>query len=97
MANIHQLPTPLADTWEWQYEGSCRDYDPDVFFHPDGERGGPRRRRAEAAKRICASCPVLDQCRAHALDVGEPYGVWGGMSEEERHTILTTHRIRKVS
>jgi len=27
---------------------------------------------------------VLDECRDHALSTREPYGVWGGMSEEER-------------
>mgnify|MGYP002753500384 CR=1 FL=1 len=29
-------------------------------------------------------CPVLEECRDHALSTREPYGVWGGMSEEER-------------
>lgn len=28
------------------------------------------------------------QCREHALKVGEPYGVWGGLSESERNEIL---------
>jgi len=36
------------------------------------------------AKAICAACPVLAQCREHALKTREPYGVWGGMSEEDR-------------
>jgi WhiB family redox-sensing transcriptional regulator len=26
----------------------------------------------------------LAQCRDHALKAREPYGVWGGMSEEDR-------------
>ncbi|GAA1170690.1 hypothetical protein GCM10009584_09540 [Ornithinimicrobium humiphilum] len=33
---------------------------------------------------VCATCPVLERCRAHALAAREPYGVWGGMTEEER-------------
>lgn len=94
---IHQLPRPLHDTWEWQFQGSCQELDPNLFFHPDGERGGPRRRRAESAKRICKTCPVIEQCRAHALAVGEPYGIWGGMSEEERHHYLQSRRIKAVS
>lgn len=28
--------------------------------------------------------PVLEECRSHALRTHEPYGVWGGMSEDER-------------
>lgn len=69
-------------------QGSCRTTDPDVFFHPEGERGPSRRNRDEAAKAVCRTCPVLRQCREHALRVREPYGVWGGMSEHEREDIL---------
>ncbi|WP_162237328.1 WhiB family transcriptional regulator, partial [Aeromicrobium sp. Leaf272] len=36
----------------------------------------------------CARCPVIEQCREHALTVQEPYGVWGGLSEAERREIL---------
>jgi WhiB family transcriptional regulator, redox-sensing transcriptional regulator len=31
-----------------------------------------------AAKRICATCPVLEQCLEGALARKEPLGVWGG-------------------
>jgi WhiB family redox-sensing transcriptional regulator len=27
-------------------------------------------------------------CREHALKVREPYGVWGGLTEEEREQVL---------
>jgi WhiB family redox-sensing transcriptional regulator len=37
---------------------------------------------------MCRTCPVMAQCRAHALDVGEPYGIWGGLSETERELLL---------
>jgi len=84
MAEISRLPGPVADVWEWQYQGSCRRVDPAVFFHPEGERGPARRRRDDAAKAICAGCPVVQECREHALTVREPYGVWGGMTEQER-------------
>ena len=87
METIAQLPAPTQDQWEWQYEGSCRDIDDTLFFHPEGERGAARRRRADAAKAICAGCPVLMECREQALAIREPYGVWGGLSEDERRAI----------
>ncbi len=31
-----------------------------------------------AAKRICAECPVIEQCLEGALTRKEPLGVWGG-------------------
>lgn len=88
MAEISRLPIPVMEEWEWQYKGACRDLDPEKFFHPDGERGPRRRNRENAAKAVCGSCPVLDACRKHALAVQEPYGIWGGMSEDDRLAIL---------
>lgn len=78
---------PTAALWEWQMEGACRSASPDIFFHPEAERGQSRARRVQRAKAICGTCPVLEQCRAHALAVREPYGVWGGLTEDERDAI----------
>ncbi|MEV7174880.1 WhiB family transcriptional regulator [Streptomyces sp. NPDC093224] len=47
-------------------------------------RGEDRAERDQAAKEVCALCPVRAECLRHALSVQEPYGVWGGLSEEER-------------
>ncbi|TQL50208.1 WhiB family redox-sensing transcriptional regulator [Ornithinicoccus hortensis] len=87
-------PAPVAELWEWQYRGLCRNVSPEVFFHPEGERGAARRRRDEMAKRVCHECPVLEQCREHALRVHEPFGVWGAMTEAEREDLLeAAHRM----
>ena len=45
---------------------------------------------------MCATCPVLNECREHSLAVREPYGVWGGLSEEERAEMLS-RRVRRAS
>ncbi|UYP17961.1 WhiB family transcriptional regulator [Rhodococcus sp. Z13] len=92
----HILPGPNADLWDWQMHGKCRGVDSSVFFHPDGERGRARAQRENRAKELCRTCPVLVQCREHALAVGEPYGIWGGMSETERE-LYTRRRRRKVA
>jgi WhiB family redox-sensing transcriptional regulator len=62
------------------------------FFHPWGERGPSRDQRVVRAKEVCASCPVIEECRRHALEVQEQYGVWGGLSEEERLVLLNRGR-----
>lgn len=84
MAAVSRLPGPVSVLWEWQLDGSCRRENPDVFFHPEGERGQARRNRDSDAKAVCLSCPVLQRCREHALRVREPFGVWGAMTEFER-------------
>jgi WhiB family redox-sensing transcriptional regulator len=88
MANLSRLPGPNADFWDWQLQAACRGLDSEVFFHPDGQRGSARAAREAKAKEICASCPVMMACREHALKVREPYGVWGGLTEEEREQVL---------
>lgn len=80
----HMLPAPRAESYDWQVDAACRGMDTDLFFHPYGERDPSRSRRVQAAQRICASCPVRRACADHALAVGEAYGVWGGLSEEDR-------------
>jgi WhiB family redox-sensing transcriptional regulator len=84
MADFSRLPGPNADLWDWQLRGLCRGKDSSLFFHPEGERGAARSSRETAAKEICMNCPVQISCADHALKVREPYGVWGGMTEEER-------------
>jgi WhiB family redox-sensing transcriptional regulator len=97
MAEISRLPIPVMEEWEWQYQGACRDLDPEMFFHPDGERGPRRRNRENAAKAVCASCPVIAACRAHALAVQEPYGIWGGLSEDDRAVILERQGVTPLT
>jgi WhiB family redox-sensing transcriptional regulator len=63
----------------WMLHGACRD-DPDLFY-PD--RGGDIRK----AKRICRGCPVRQPCLDYALERGERFGVWGGLSERERRRL----------
>jgi WhiB family redox-sensing transcriptional regulator len=84
MADYSRLPGPNADLWDWQLRGLCRGKDSSLFFHPEGERGAARAARELSAKEICLNCPVQKQCCEHALRVREPYGVWGGLTEEER-------------
>lgn len=92
MADVSRLPGPNADFWDWQMDAACRGMDSEFFFHPDGERGPSRAAREEMAKRVCFSCPVRLQCAEHALKVREPYGVWGGLTEDEREEIYAGRR-----
>lgn len=94
VADMTAGPSPVAEQWDWQFEGLCRTVSPELFFHPEGERGSARRRRDERAKKLCLECPVLEQCRSHALRAREPYGVWGAMTEEERAAVLAEADIK---
>lgn len=96
MADIRRLPAPVTEAWVWQLQGACRGLDSAFFFHPEGERGPARAEREARAKTVCRACPVIEQCRRHALSVQEPYGVWGGLSESERQD-MTRERTLQVT
>ncbi|MEJ8645170.1 WhiB family transcriptional regulator [Streptomyces sp. MS1.HAVA.3] len=42
---------------------------------------------------MCAGCPVRRACLDHALRTREPFGVWGGLTEEERHALLVPEQL----
>ena len=94
MADIARLPGPPTDTDEWQLHAACRGMDNDTFFHPPDERIKARADRIAAAKTICRHCPAIKACREHALSVREPYGIWGGLSEEKRAERLGLYSLR---
>ncbi|HZG95329.1 MAG TPA: WhiB family transcriptional regulator [Mycobacteriales bacterium] len=96
MTDVSRLPAPVAAHWEWQLLGLCRGADASTFFLPEGERGPRKARRERAAKEICRQCPVIDHCREFAIATREPYGVWGGMTPEEREELIR-HRSRPMT
>jgi WhiB family redox-sensing transcriptional regulator len=66
----------------WMLEGECRGRT-ELFFPPSAERPQSRARREAAAREVCATCPVVEECRAYAR-LHREHGFWGGETEEER-------------
>jgi WhiB family transcriptional regulator, redox-sensing transcriptional regulator len=80
---IAELTTKLAfdaDDRAWMLQAKCLDADPEAFFP---EKGGSTRE----AKRICAACPVREECLEYSLTNEERFGIWGGLSERERRRV----------
>lgn len=82
---------PTSDFWSWRDQAACIGSD-DLFYSAADEPKGERRRKEEKAKAICATCPILDTCRQFAMDSEELYGVWGGLTESDRHKLAGRHR-----
>jgi WhiB family transcriptional regulator, redox-sensing transcriptional regulator len=76
---------PDCDGLDWRADAACRDADPELFF-PDGNRR-PAPGRVKKAKIICRGCPVSIICLDSALTNGEEGGIWGGLTEAERHRL----------
>ena len=65
---------------QWIDRAACLQADPDAFYP---EKGGSSR----AAKRVCHTCPVQNDCLSYALANDERFGIWGGLSERERRRL----------
>jgi WhiB family transcriptional regulator, redox-sensing transcriptional regulator len=72
----------LADVREmdWADGAICAEVDGELFFV---EKGGSTR----PAKLICSRCTVREPCLAFALERGEEFGVYGGLSPRERRSL----------
>ena len=66
----------------WMWDALCAQTDPEAFYP-----GADEYDAMVAAKAVCAVCPVLAECRAYALETGQRFGVWGGLSARERQKI----------
>jgi WhiB family redox-sensing transcriptional regulator len=74
-------PAPLG-LREWVDEAACAKVGGNWFPDP------MRRVDVSLEKAICRCCPVRSQCLAYALDAGEPSGIWGGLTTDERLSLI---------
>lgn len=78
---------------DWRNDAACRNEDPEMFFPmAPSDSTMSATSAASAAKSVCQRCPVVHDCLTWALDSGQRLGVWGGMSELERRTLMRQRR-----
>lgn len=69
LKSLLEFMLPGADI-DWKRAACRADADPDAWFPFPAQE-------FEHAAKVCARCPLLDECGAFAAKVGES-GVWGG-------------------
>jgi WhiB family redox-sensing transcriptional regulator len=73
----------------WQAKAACRGPQSAAFFPPShAERKDEKLAREARAKTICRDCHVRSDCLDYAIRIREPHGIWGGLNELERKTIM---------
>lgn len=77
----------LEDESNWKQQALCTAVSADTFFPQKGQS-------ASDAKAICRQCPVKDPCLEYALEIGEGYGVWGGVGARERRAMAKARGLR---
>lgn len=76
-------------------EASCVGIGMELFFpvpHDDEDESKARFIDVDAVKKVCASCPVLEQCAEWAIH-HEKWGIWGGLTPQERNKIRKQRNI----
>jgi len=78
---------------DWWQQAACRDADPDLFaYDPTTDPAAT----AEAAKAVCAGCPVTGDCLGFALGTmrasQDLTGIYGGLTPAERTTLRPPER-----
>lgn len=63
----------------------CSSY-PELFFY-EPYSGLTPAESIEAAKALCADCPLKAECLQVALETKRNVGIWGGLTPEERKAL----------
>ena len=74
----------------WREHAACRNLsvtEATIFFPTRGQSS-----EVDAAKKVCATCPVTNDCLQFALD-HHCLGIWGGTSERERSRLRRRRQL----
>jgi WhiB family transcriptional regulator, redox-sensing transcriptional regulator len=80
LVDLATLPRDPAPPDTWQDKAACYGIDPEIFFPPSEEDAG-------LALSYCGACGIRETCLAWALRNRERYGVWGGLTEQQRRRL----------
>lgn len=72
---------------EWQDQAACRQTPVETFFPPAEQE-------ATDAKSVCLGCSVRAECLEFAIQAGERFGIWGGLTPQERRSLIARRRSR---
>lgn len=69
------IPVP-----EWTLDAICAQIGGDAWYPEKGGNPGH-------IKAVCTGCPVRSQCLDYALENGEAFGIWGGLTAKQRRKL----------
>lgn len=81
--NAEKLYIKLAEAIRDKGTPPCAESDPELFFAGTEEIA----RGWQQAVKLCKSCPVKRECLDYSLEADELYGVWGGLTANQRRSI----------
>ena len=89
---MHDVEREEAVVWgaePWRLEALCARVDPELFFPEKGES-------PKGAKVVCEHCPVRAECLRWAVSNNIRWGVWGGLTTQQRQHLVRVARSRRA-
>ncbi|AOT62107.1 MULTISPECIES: WhiB family transcriptional regulator [Streptomyces] len=77
---VSAVAVPAGAEPSWQESALCAQTGPELFFPEPGSS-------TREAKFLCGLCEIREACLEYALTHDERFGVWGGLSEQERYEL----------
>ena len=66
----------------WQLQANCDETNTELFF-------SKLECKVAKAKALCGSCAVADKCLQFALDTKIEFGIFGGVTADERQALVS--------
>jgi WhiB family transcriptional regulator, redox-sensing transcriptional regulator len=79
---------------EWD-QAACNGQETRIFFDHEDLRGEKRAVSLAKARAVCAPCAIRGTCLNYALESGQQFGLWGGLTAAERSEILVAGQRRE--
>ena len=72
----------------WMDKASCNEVEGDMWFAE-----ATNFLATKYAKKVCGECRVKDECLQYALEERIDHGVWGGLTIQERRSLLRKVKV----
>ena len=66
----------------WQLQANCDETNTELFF-------SKLESKVAKAKALCGSCAVADKCLQFAIDTKIEFGIFGGVTADERQALVS--------
>lgn len=86
-----RVDDPARDT-AWMADAACKGLDVNLWFPVSRPETGCEAEQAEAAKAVCGSCPARLACLAWADATAQQFGIFGGLTPNERRAARRAER-----
>jgi hypothetical protein len=92
ISDLYQRIGRNGNDLAWQNYAACADYPhvADLWFAeslPDPQDRKHGVIYTKHAQQICSGCPVMNECGDYAITNHEQFGIWGGLTAEQRRNI----------